>query len=83
MVNQLSKFSPHLTEKTKPLRDLSSTKHTWTWSQPQEDAFQQTKDNLSSDQVLALYDPAYDTIVSADASLFRLGAVLKQKFFNV
>ena len=59
MGNQFSKFYPQLTEKTKPLRDLLSTKHTWTWSQPQEDALQQTKDNLSSEQMLALYDPAY------------------------
>ena len=32
MVNQLSKFSPQLAEKTKPLRDLLSTKNQWLWA---------------------------------------------------
>ena len=47
------------------------------WSKLQEDTI---KDDLSSDQVLALYDPEYDTIESADASSFGLGPVLKQRF---
>ena len=31
MLNQLSKFSPHLTDKTQPLRELLSTKTQWVW----------------------------------------------------
>jgi len=30
MVNQLSRFQPHIAELTKPLRDLLSTKNHWT-----------------------------------------------------
>ena len=29
MVNQLNKFSPHLAKKTKPIRELLSTKRQW------------------------------------------------------
>ena len=54
MTTQLSKFTPHLSETTKPLRDLLSTKNSWVWSEPQQKAFQQIKQQLSSTPVLAL-----------------------------
>jgi len=36
------------------------------------------KNLLSSSKVLALYDPSLETAVSANASAYRLGAVLRQ-----
>ena len=36
MVNQLSKFMPHIAEMTKPLRDLLSKKNEWMWGQSQK-----------------------------------------------
>ena len=79
MTTQLSKFTPHLSETTKPLRDLLSTKNSWVWSEPQQKAFQQIKQQLSSTPVLALYHPNRLTTVSADSSSFGIGAVLTQK----
>ena len=36
MLNQLSKFVPDLSSKTKPLRDLVSTKNLWVWGPSQK-----------------------------------------------
>ena len=79
MVNQLSKFCPDLAEHTKPLRDLLSTKNAWLWSHSQEEAFQYLKTALSNSEVLALYNTSYRTVVSADASAYGIGAVLRQE----
>ena len=48
MLNQLSKFAPNLSSKTKPLRDLVSTKTMWVWGPSQQKAFEETKQAISS-----------------------------------
>lgn len=82
MVHQMSKFSPHLADKAKPLRDLVSPKNQWVWTENQQHAFETIKHELSSQPVLTLYNPEADTIVAADASSIGLGAVLTQKQHN-
>ena len=78
MVNQQTKFSPHLTDQTKPLRDLLSNKNQWSWGHDQQQAFERLKTALSSSKVLALYNAKNETILSVDASSYGLGAVLRQ-----
>ena len=79
MLNQMSKFVPNLSSKTKPLQDLISTKNLWTWGPSQQRAFKETKQLVSSPTVLAPYNPSANTVVSADASAYGLGGVLTQK----
>ena len=65
MVNQLSKFSPKLAEKSKPLRELLSTKNEWTWGESQTVAFNEIKQLLISAPVLALHDYKLPTTVAS------------------
>ena len=79
MLNQMSKFSPNLADTTKPLRDLLNKKNQWIWEEPQRRAFEEIKNALCSSPVLALFNPNRETEISADASSFGLGAVMRQK----
>ena len=56
MVNQLSKFSEHLADKTKSIKDLLCKGNQWTWGTEQQKAFEQIKADLTWVSVLALYD---------------------------
>ena len=54
LVNHVSKFAKHLASKTKPLRELLKKKNTWHWGQPQEQAFREVKEMMTSAPLFAL-----------------------------
>ena len=79
MANQLGKFSANLAQLTQPLRELLRKKNAWVWGQPQQNAFEKVKTELTAPTTLALYDPTAESKISADASAYGLGAVLLQQ----
>ena len=82
MINHVSKFADHLASENKPLRELLKKKNTWVWGQPQDQAFTEIKEALTTAPMLAFYDPNRETKVNADASCYRIGGVVMQQQDN-
>ena len=73
------KFSPYLADKMNPLQDPLSCHSKFAWGIDQDRAFTETKEALSSSEILARYDANLETVLSTDTSSYGLGVVLKQK----
>ena len=52
---------------------------TWEWGSDQQQAFQASKDMLTSDKFLAHFDPIVQLTLACDGSGYGLGAVLTPK----
>ena len=77
------KFVPHFAEITEPLRVMLKKDATFDWTQACQEAFDKVKQEITSDRVLAHFDPYAQTIVSTDASGIALGAVLSQIQYGI
>ena len=51
----------------------------WAWTKKYQEAFDSVKAVLGSQQVLAHYDPSLPLSMAADASAYRVGAVISQQ----
>ena len=79
MVNYLSKFMPHLSEMTEPLRRLEDKDAEWQWLTQHKVAFNTVKKYLTESPVLKYYSVNDEVTIQCDASDTGLGAVLLQK----
>ena len=78
LVNYCARFIPNLATISEPLRQLTRLGAKWAWGKPQQLAFNELKNSLTSDCVMAHYNPEAETELRVDASPVGLGAILMQ-----
>ncbi|KAK3731996.1 hypothetical protein QZH41_005497 [Actinostola sp. cb2023] len=78
LVNYCARFIPEFATMSEPLRQLTRKYAEWSWGQVEQDSFDKLKASLTSDCVMAHYDPAAETHLRVDASPVGLGAILLQ-----
>eukprot|EP00795_Rhopilema_esculentum_P016089 gene16089-7441_t len=63
MTGYLSKFFPRYESLTKPLRDLTLKETQFNWNEEEDEAFQELKDSISSQDVIAFFNPKLPIMV--------------------
>ena len=76
LLNYYGKFIPNLSTIIHPLNELLQTDRRWRWSEECMEAFKTAKKQLTSGQLLTHYDPSLPIHMAADASAYRVGAVI-------
>lgn len=75
-----AKFVPNMHELRHPLNTLLRKDNKWEWNDCCQKSFDQFKNLLRSDLLLAHYNPELETIVAADASNYGVGACLMHRY---
>lgn len=78
MCNYLSKFIPHYSINTEPLRNLLKKDVIWEWSEQQDKAFKDLKTKLSNTPTLAVLNSKGPIVLQTDSSKSGMGACLLQ-----
>lgn len=82
LVNFYRPFLRNIAQIQRPLTDLLKTDSKWSWNNAQQAAFDEIKHILTSKPILGLPDYDKPFILSTDASLSGIGAVLTQTSDN-
>lgn len=80
LVKYYSHFLPNVSTVLHPLNRLLRKGVGWVWTRKCQEAFEAIKEMLSSDLVLAHYDPTLPLNLAADAPAYGVGAVISQKY---
>ena len=78
MVTFVSRFIPHMSETTAPLRELLKTNAAWVWEDQHQASFEALREALAKAPVLAYYQKNRPITLSVDASQNGIGAVIMQ-----
>ena len=78
LAQYLAKFLPHLSDVTKPLRDLTQSNVLFVWNDAQQTAFEKLKEVVTRTPVLRYYNLKEEVTLQCDASQSGLGAALMQ-----
>ena len=76
------RFVRGFSQKARPLTELTKDKTPWKWESAQEEAFNKLKESLISAPVLHMPDFNRPFVLTTDASLVAVGAILEQDFGN-
>lgn len=76
LVNYYGRFIPNLSRMVYPITNLLKAGQEFVWSRACQKAFDQLKEELTSDRVLVHYDPSLPLVLATDASNAAVGAVL-------
>ena len=82
MLNYYVEFLPNILSRLAPMYKLLQKRVPWSWRDEQQQAFQKTKEALTSADVQVHYDPNKKLILTCDASPYGVGAALSLKMDN-
>ncbi|CAC5425645.1 unnamed protein product [Mytilus coruscus] len=78
MTNYSSRFIRHYASICEPLRRLTRHNTDWEWNPEQQQAFDNLKNELSSETVMTYFNPALQIDILVNASPVGLGAIISQ-----
>ena len=79
LLTYYGKFLPNLSIRLAPLYKLLSKKEPWEWTSAQDKTFNESKELLTSSQLLVHYDSKLPLLLACDASANGIGAVLAHR----
>jgi len=80
LISYYSKFLPNMATVLAPLYRLLQKTVKWSWSDSEQQAFQKSKELLTSSRFLVHFNPKLKLMLACDASAYGLGVVLAHKY---
>ena len=82
LINYYAKFLPNLATTLAPLYQLLQKGKQWAWGKSQQQAFEEAKRQLTSQNLLVHFDPSKELLLCCDASPYGIEAVLSHRMKN-